>query len=97
MNPIKTVFSPTIKEYIRQLPPLIKKPLRKIIDEIKITPLCGKLLQEELTGYRSKRYHKYRVIYYYDEDNHLVHILYAGLRHDVYRLFSEYLKRNKKT
>ena len=93
MKPVQIVYSPTAKEYLRHLYPDLKKSLREAIEELLADPRKGKPLREEFDGFRSHRFKRYRIIYRYREDKHRVEIAFAGGRSDVYRLFSDYLKK----
>ncbi len=93
MKPARIVYTPTARDILRKLHPSIKKALREAIEELMLEPLKGKPLQEEFMGFRSHRLKSYRVIYRYREPKNTVEIHYPGPRSDVYRLFSEYIKK----
>ncbi|EKD51055.1 MAG: hypothetical protein ACD_62C00357G0009 [uncultured bacterium] len=93
---IKIEYSKTAATIIRHLPPSAKGPVRHLIEQLSTQPCLGKPLRDELEGYRSHRYNRYRVIYCYHEDKKLIEIIFAGQRADVYSLFSRYLKTQKK-
>lgn len=95
MRPARLLYTPTARDTLRHLHPSLKKALREAIEELALQPLKGKPLQEEFEGFRSHRFKRYRVVYRYDETKNLIEILLAAPRSDVYRLFSDYLKKLK--
>ena len=52
-----------IVSLIRGLHPDLKKRVRAGLSEIVIDPSCGKVLKEELSGLRSLRIKRFRIIY----------------------------------
>lgn len=88
---IRIVYTPTARQYLIHLHPEIKRGLRLVIEELLENPFRGKSLCQELSGFRSHRFKRYRVIYEYDEQKKRVKILFAGPRSDVYQLFQDYL------
>lgn len=93
LKPPRIVYSPTARLFLKHLHPGIKKALREAIEELPPEPYKGKPLQDELEGFRSHRFKRYRVIYRYLENENQIEVLYAGPRKEVYRLFSDYLKK----
>ena len=79
----------TVAEKVTAFHPDIKKQLKTAINEISEKPYSGKELQEELFGFLSYRFKRYRVIYQVDENDKSVIIYMVGHRRDVYDLFSE--------
>ena len=82
----------TVAEKVTAFHPEIKKQLRTAINEISEKPYSGKELQEELFGFLSYRFKRYRVIYQVDENDKFVIIYMVEHRRDVYDLFSEFVK-----
>jgi mRNA interferase RelE/StbE len=68
-----THLSPTAKRYI-------KRALREIVSD----PFVGKALQAELSGYRSYRIQRYRVVYRFNEAENRVEVIHFGHRSHVY-------------
>ena len=52
-----------IVSLIQNMHPLLKKRIKAALNEISINPLIGKALKEELSGLRSFRIKRFRIIY----------------------------------
>ena len=59
-------YSETSSKQIKSLHPGLKPLIKKHIEELKETPLLGKPLERELSGYYSLRTKKFRIIYNVD-------------------------------
>jgi len=77
---------------IRNLAPEVKAAVRRGINELVGDPFLGKELGEELTGFRSHRVRRYRIVYQLNEQEHWLVIHYVGPRRDVYEAFAELLR-----
>ena len=88
-------FSPDAKELIKKLHPDIKGPLRNLTDQIASNPFLGKPLQEELEGFYSAQYQRYRIIYSIDANKKEVVIEFLGHRESIYDIFSRFNRRVK--
>ena len=86
----------TVAERITSLHPDIKKQLKAALKELSVEPYAGKELQEELTGFLSYRFQRYRVIYQVNEEDKIIMVLMFGHRRDVYELFSEIVTNKKR-
>ncbi|MBU0507087.1 type II toxin-antitoxin system RelE/ParE family toxin [bacterium] len=93
MKPFKLIYTPIAANFIKKISPLPKKGLKALVEELALSPYLGKPLVEELDGYRSLRYNKYRVIYKVDDEKKLIFILFAGPRKDAYQLFTDFFKK----
>jgi mRNA-degrading endonuclease RelE of RelBE toxin-antitoxin system len=58
-------------------------------------PFKGKRLERELSGYRSLRAQRFRIIYMLNEAEKIIEIHYVGHRKDVYELFAERAKERE--
>ena len=85
-------FTRTVAERITKLHPEIKKQLKLAVKKISATPYSGKELQEELSGFSSYRFNRYRIIYQIDDIDESITIFMFGHRRDVYELFTELVK-----
>lgn len=94
MNPVRVSFTETAARIARTLPPSVEKGVRMVIDELKVTPLAGKPLNDELEGLRSHRYKRYRIVYRLDEKRSRVEIVFIGQRQNVYDLLVRVLHKN---
>ncbi len=85
--------SDALREQIAHLPPYLKFHARKVMDDIRENPESGKPLGEELTGYRSYRIGRYRLIYRIAEDRLVLEAF--GPRSDIYERFVLEIGRQK--
>jgi mRNA-degrading endonuclease RelE of RelBE toxin-antitoxin system len=85
----------TVADKVINLHPEIKKQLRAAVNEVAEMPYSGKELQEELSGYLSYRFNRYRIIYQVSEDAKTITIVMFGHRRDVYELFGELVNTSK--
>ncbi|HSB33126.1 MAG TPA: type II toxin-antitoxin system RelE/ParE family toxin [Nitrospirota bacterium] len=56
-------ISDDVSSFIRTLHPVLKKRVHAALQELRANPGDGKQLQDEITGYRSFRVGKFRIIY----------------------------------
>ena len=94
MNKYRLLYSETSRNQILKLHPELKSIIRKRLDTIQIEPFIGKKLERELSGYRSLRARRFRIIYKLDEAAELIQIHYVGHRKDIYELFAEQSDRS---
>ncbi|MBW1791001.1 MAG: type II toxin-antitoxin system RelE/ParE family toxin [Deltaproteobacteria bacterium] len=87
----KLVYSKTSRDQIRNLHPQIKAVINSRLQKLKANPFTGKSLARELSGYRSLRAQRFRVIYCIREKDKMVEIHHVGRRTDIYELFKESL------
>lgn len=95
MRPYRARYTPEAAAIIKKLHPTIKAVVRAGIKEIVEDPLTGRELQFELSGFRSFRISRYRIIYRIDEANSRIEIHYVGPRRDVYESFRGLLSGKK--
>ena len=79
--------------FISKRHPENKKIIRQALYEIRQNPLSGYDLQEELSGFKSFRSKRYRVIYKVDELGHSIDVYLVGHRRDVYEQLGVLLRR----
>jgi len=84
-------FTPEASRLISSLHPEIKKQIKNDLDELRENPHAGKDLQEELSGFKSLRSKRYRIIYDIDEGRKSIQVYYVGRRRDVYEQFRRLL------
>jgi mRNA interferase RelE/StbE len=89
MTEYRLLYSETSRNQIIKLHPEIKSIIRSRLDRIRKEPFIGKRLEKELSGYRSLRARRFRIIYKLNEDTETIEIHYIGHRKDIYELFSE--------
>jgi mRNA-degrading endonuclease RelE of RelBE toxin-antitoxin system len=76
---------------LSSLHPEIKKQLKQSLNELRQNPYIGKDLQEELSGFKSLRQNKYRIIYNINNEEKIIQIFYIGRRIDIYEQFRKLL------
>ena len=91
MKKWKIQFTPEAARLLSKLHPENKRHIKKAIIELRQNPYTGKDLQEELFGFKSLRIKKYRIIYYFKEEEYLIRVYYIGQRSDVYEQFRQML------
>ena len=89
MAEYRLFYSETSKNQISKLHPELKSIIRSRLDTIQEEPFSGKRLERELSGYRSLRAKRFRIIYKLNENAKVIEIHYVGHRRDVYDLFAE--------
>ena len=90
----RLLYSETSREQIRSLHPQIKSSIKVHIQKLRDNPYSGKPLEKDLSGYRSLRTKRFRIIYKIDHDEKIVQIHYVGHRKDIYELFRELLAKD---
>ena len=61
------------------------------LDELRENRHASRDLQEELSGFKSLRSKRYRIIYDIDESRKTIQVYYVGRRRDVYEQFRRLL------
>ena len=89
-------FTRTVAQKVSTLHPDIKKYLKAALRELSSEPYSGKALQEELSGFLSYRFLRYRLIYQVHDLDKTIIVFMFGHRRDVYELFSEIVLAHKK-
>jgi mRNA-degrading endonuclease RelE of RelBE toxin-antitoxin system len=86
-------FSPEAARFIAKVLPENRKIIRQALDQIRRNPYSGHDLQEELSGFKSAKSKRYRIIYKVDELSNLIEVYVVGHRRDVYEQFRVLLRR----
>ncbi len=76
-----TVFA---NELGQKFSPEIKKAAKAALKDLSQNPDLGKELQVELSGFRSYRFMRYRIVYKVDTKNKYVVVWAIGHRRDIY-------------
>ena len=71
--------------------PETKKQLKQSLNELRRDPYIGKDLREELSGFKSLRQNKFRIIYNINEEEKIIQIFYIARRKDIYEQFRKLL------
>ena len=86
-------LTPEAARLFTKLHPETKKMIKARIKDLSKTPGLGTDLQEELSGFKSYKLKRYRVIYKLSEEDSIIQIYYIGHRRDVYEQFRILLNR----
>ena len=82
-------------ELIRSMHPHLKKKVRASLKTIRLNPDAGKALKDELTGLRSFRVSKFRIIYRISKRKH-IEIVAIGPRNIIYEETFRIISREKR-
>jgi mRNA interferase RelE/StbE len=97
MKEIRIKFTPEAARLIAKLHPEGKKLIKSGLDELRQNPFLGDDLQQELSGFKSYKIKRYRVLYSVDEEEGFIEVYYVGHRRDVYQQFRDLLSDLHKT
>jgi addiction module RelE/StbE family toxin len=87
MKLFKMRFTPEASRLLAKIHPENKKMIRDSLNGLKENPYIGNQLRGELSGFRSLKIKRYRVIYSIHEDENFIDILYVGHRREIYEQF----------
>ena len=94
MTPFRLRYTPVAADSIRRLHPTAKGAVREAVRRLVEDPFLGHALILELTGYRSLRVSRYRIIYCIQEDFRTVDVHFVGPRKTVYEAFRTLLAQS---
>jgi mRNA interferase RelE/StbE len=86
-------YTPEAAGLISMLHPEIKSMIRIAIDELRTNPFLGDDLQDELSGFKSYKPRRYRILYKFEEEENTIDVYYVGHRRDVYERFGQLLRQ----
>jgi len=75
----------------QKLPPEVKKNARAALKELAENPFLGKELQAELSGFRTHKFLRYRIVFKADTQSKIVVVWAIGHRKDIYENLNEHL------
>jgi len=87
MRRLRVRFTYEAAELLSKFHPENKKLIKAAIKELQQDPNAGGDLQEELSGFKSYKSKRYRIIYKLNEEERVIEIYYVGHRRDVYDQF----------
>ena len=93
MKGFRIRLTPEAARFIAKRHPENRKIIRQALDEIRQYPYSRYELQEELSGFKSFRSKRYRVIYKVDELGQSIDVYLVGHRRDVYEQLGVLLRR----
>ncbi len=89
-------FTPEASRNLSRFHPDNKKLIKQALNELRENPYTGTDLQEELSGFKSFKLKRYRVLYNIDEEEKNIQIFHIGHRKDVYEQLNRLLNKLKK-
>lgn len=87
MRNLRIRFTPEAARLLSKFHPENKKLIKAAIKELRRDPHLGDDLQEELSGFKSYKLKRYRILYRVNEEENFIEIYYVGHRSDVYEQF----------
>ena len=93
MKTFRFRFTPEARRLISRLHPENKKQIKKALVQIQKNPYLGDDLQEELSGFKSFKQKRYRILYQVDDVKRTIDVYYVGHRRNVYDEFRRLLKQ----
>ena len=90
----KIKFTPEAARLLSKLHPENKKLIKNGLKDLRKSPDAGGNLQEKLSGFKSYKLKRYRVIYKMIEENKEIHTYYIVHRSDVYEQFQILLNKH---
>ena len=91
MKNLRLKFTPEAARLLAKLHPEGKKLIKSGLDELRENPFMGDDLEQELSGFKSLKIKRYRVLYAIDEEGKVIQVYYVGHRRDVYEQFRDLL------
>lgn len=93
MKEYQIKFTPESARILSNLHPENKKQIKASFKVLQQNPNIGSDLQEELSGFKSYKLKRYRILYKIDEKRNCIHIYHIGHRSDVYEQFKILLNK----
>jgi len=93
MIDMRVLFTPEATRLFSHLHLENKKLIKSALQELRKAPYMGHDLQEELSGFKSYKSKRYRILYKVNDDEQILEIYYIGHRQDVYEQFRRLLNR----
>jgi len=93
MKGLRVKFTPEASDLVKKLHPESRRQIKSALKELCQKPDSGGDLQEELSGFKSYKSKRYRVIYKINEEENAIEIYYVGHRRDVYEQFRNLLNK----
>lgn len=87
MRNLKIRFTPEAAKLLTKFHPTNKKLIKAALKDLRKDPNLGDGLQEELSGFRSHKVKRYRIVYNVNESEDAIEVYYVGHRRDVYEQF----------
>ena len=97
MKDIRITFTPEAAKLLSRLHPESKKLIKEGLTELRQNPHLGDDLQQELSGFKSYKIKRYRILYDINEEEGVIRVYYVGHRRDVYEQFKDLLNNLQKS
>ena len=97
MKNIRLTFTPEAARLLANLHPESKKLIKEGLTELRQNPYLGDDLQQELSGFKSYKIRRYRILYDINEEEGVIQVYYVGHRRDVYEQFRDLLNNLHKS
>jgi len=97
MREIRIKFTPEAARLLSKLHPEGKRLIKAGLDELRQNPYLGHDLQQELSGFKSYKIRRYRILYDINEEEGVIQVYYVGHIRDVYEQFRDLLTDLHKT
>jgi mRNA interferase RelE/StbE len=97
MKDIRLTFTPEAAKLLSRLHPESKKLIQAGLTELRQNPYLGDDLQHELSGFKSYKIKRYRILYDINEEEGVIQVYYVGHRRDVYDQFRDLLSNLHKS
>jgi mRNA-degrading endonuclease RelE of RelBE toxin-antitoxin system len=88
-------MKPDLQVLLRAMPPNRKRKIKEALKAMAQHALCGKALQDDLSGLYSYRIGGWRIIYAIDAAKKILHIIAMGPRSVIYQDLSRDLAKAK--
>lgn len=95
MRDLEIRFTPEADRLLSKLHPESKKLINTSLKELHQNPCVGDDLQEELSGFKSYKPKRYRVLYEISEEEDVKELYHIAHRRDVYEQFRLLLDKLK--
>ena len=86
-------LTPESARVLSKFHPENKKQIKASLKILRQDPNTGTDLQEELSGFKSYKFKRYRILYKIDEENNCIRVYHIGHRSDVYEQFKVLLNK----
>ena len=91
MKEIRLKFTPEAARLLSKLHPEGKEFIKEGLTELRQNPYLGHDLQQELSGFKSYKIKRYRILYDINAEEGVIQVYYVGHRRDVYEQFRDLL------
>jgi mRNA interferase RelE/StbE len=87
MRNLQIKFTPEAARLFSKFHPENERLIKAAIKELRQDAHSGDDLQEELSGFKSYKLKRYRILYRINEEENVIEVYYVGHRKDVYEQF----------